>query len=170
MKVSILGAGSWGTALGQVLSENNHDVALWHLDQNFVSSISKSHSHPFLPGVKLNRSLNFTSSIEEVCEYGDVLISAVPSQVVRSVLQKLPNNWEKMVVSVSKGIENNTGMRMSEVICETLHLEAEDIVVLSGPSHAEEVSKKNPTTVVTACEDIDNARKIQRLFSSNGYR
>ena len=170
MKIAVLGAGSWGTALGQVLNENGHDVRLWHLEQNFVETIKQSHVHPFLPGVKLNHALQFTSSLEEICNYGELLVSAVPSQVVRLVLEKFPDNWEKPIVSVSKGIENNTGMRMSEVIAETLHLNPEEIVILSGPSHAEEVSKKYPTTVVAACKNIENARKVQKIFSNEYFR
>ena len=170
MKIAVLGAGSWGTALGQVLNENGHDVRLWHLEQNFVDTINQSHVHPFLPGVKLNHALQFTSSLEEICNYGELLVSAVPSQVVRLVLEKFPDNWEKPIVSVSKGIENKTGMRMSEVIAETLHLNPEEIVILSGPSHAEEVSKKYPTTVVAACKNIENARKVQKIFSNEYFR
>tara|TARA_B100002003_G_scaffold248057_1_gene280994 strand:+ start:19 stop:1011 length:993 start_codon:yes stop_codon:yes gene_type:complete len=170
MKIAVLGAGSWGTALGQVLNENGHDVCLWHLEPDFVDTINQSHVHPFLPGVELNHALQFTSSLEEICEYGELLLSAVPSQVVRLVLNKFPENWNKPIVSVSKGIENNTGMRMSEVIAETLHLSPEEIVILSGPSHAEEVSKKYPTTVVAACENIENARNIQTIFSNNYFR
>ena len=170
MKIAVLGAGSWGTALGQVLNENGHDVRLWHLEQSFVETINQSHVHPFLPGVKLNHALQFTSSLEEICNYGELLVSAVPSQVVRLVLEKFPDNWEKPIVSVSKGIENKTGMRMSEVIAETLHLNPEEIVILSGPSHAEEVSKKYPTTVVAACKNIENARKVQKIFSNEYFR
>jgi glycerol-3-phosphate dehydrogenase (NAD(P)+) len=170
MKIAVLGAGSWGTALGQVLNENGHDVRLWHLEQDFVDTINQSHEHPFLPDVKLNHGLQFTSSLEEICNYGELLVSAVPSQVVRLVLEKFPDNWEKPIVSVSKGIENNTGMRMSEVIAETLHLNPEEFVILSGPSHAEEVSKKYPTTVVAACENIENARNIQKIFSNDYFR
>ena len=106
MKIAVLGAGSWGTALGQVLHENGHEVLLLHLEQNFVETINQSHVHPFLPGVKLNHALQFTSSLEEICNFGELLVSAVPSQVVRLVLEKFPDNWEKPIVSVSKGIEN----------------------------------------------------------------
>ena len=118
MKIAVLGAGSWGTALGQVLNENGHDVLLWHLEQDFVDEISKSHTHPFLPGVNLRKTLQFTASLDDISDYGEVLVSAVPSQVVRSVLDKFPSGWKKSVVSVSKGIENNSGMRMSQIISE----------------------------------------------------
>ena len=170
MKIAVLGAGSWGTALGQVLNENGHDVLLWHLEQDFVDEINQSHTHPFLPGVNLSNTLQFTASLDQISDYGEVLVSAVPSQVVRTVLDNFPSGWKKQVVSVSKGIENNTGMRMSQVISESLKLDSEEIVVLSGPSHAEEVSQKYPTTIVAACEDIDHAREIQKLFSNDYFR
>ena len=170
MKIAVLGAGSWGTALGQVLNENGHDVLLWHLEKDFVDAINQSHTHPFLPGVNLATTLQFTASLDQISDYGEVLVSAVPSQVVRTVLDNFPLGWEKPVISVSKGIENNTGMRMSQVISETLDLPTEKIVILSGPSHAEEVSKKYPTTIVAACADIDHARNVQKLFSNDYFR
>ena len=121
MKIAILGAGSWGTALGQVLHENGSEVLLWHLEADFVDKINRSHVHPFLPGVKLSNKLRFTSSVDEIAVYGDMMVSALPSQVVRQVLSQYPGDWQKMVISVSKGIENKTGFRISEVILETLH-------------------------------------------------
>jgi len=170
MKIAVLGAGSWGTALGQVLNENGHDILLWHLEQDFVNEINQSHTHPFLPGVNLSTSLQFTASLDIISDYGEILVSAVPSQVVRTVLEKFPKGWKKPVVSVSKGIENKTGMRMSQVISEAIHIATEEIVILSGPSHAEEVTAKFPTTVVAACSNIDHARKIQELFSNTYFR
>ena len=130
MKIAILGAGSWGAALGQVLNENGSEVLLWHLEEDFVDKINHSHEHPFLPGVKLSSELHFTYSLDAIIEYGDMMVSALPSQVVRNVLDKFPAGWTNPVVSVSKGIENNTGMRMSQVISETLNLALDKIVVL----------------------------------------
>ena len=170
MKVSILGAGSWGTSLAKVLEENGHDVLLWHYKDEFVRQINNTHIHPFLSGVKLSNNLQFTSSLDEICEFGELLVSALPSQSLRSVLENFPDNWNKFILSVSKGIENNTGMRMSEVISQTLNLNNDKIAILSGPSHAEEVSSKYPTTVVAASSDILLARKVQQLFSNNYFR
>ena len=170
MKIAVLGAGSWGTALGQVLNENGHEVLLWHHKQNFVDTISQTYTHPFLPEIQLNQELQFTSSLVELCEYGGLMISALPSQVVRSVLTHFAENWENPIVSVSKGIENKTGMRMSEVISETLQLNPNKIAILSGPSHAEEVARKFPTTVVAASTDIEFAREVQKYFSNKYFR
>ncbi len=170
MKIAILGAGSWGTALGQVLHENGSDVLLWHLETDFVDKINQSHEHPFLPGARLSSKLRFTASIDEIAEYGDMMVSALPSQVVRQVLGQFPDDWQKMVISVSKGIENKTGFRMSEVILETLQLSADNIIVLSGPSHAEEVAQKYPAAIVAACIDINYSRDVQKLFSNEYFR
>ena len=99
MKIAVLGAGSWGTTLGQVLNENGHDVLLWHLEKDFVDAINQSHTHPFLPGVNLSKTLHFTASLDDIADFGEVLVSAVPSQVVRVVLEKLEgynlpeNHW-----------------------------------------------------------------------------
>ncbi|MEE2859009.1 MAG: glycerol-3-phosphate dehydrogenase, partial [Candidatus Neomarinimicrobiota bacterium] len=86
MKIAILGAGSWGVTLGQVLSENGSDVCLWHHEMAFVNAINQTHEHPFLPGFNLDSKMQFTSSLDEIFQYGDMLISALPSQVVRKVL------------------------------------------------------------------------------------
>ena len=170
MKIAILGAGSWGTALGQVLHENGSEVLLWHLEADFADKINRSHEHPFLPGLKLSNKLRFTASVDEIADYGYMMVSALPSQVVRPVLGQFPDDWQKMVISVSKGIENKTGFRMSEVICETLQLSVENIIVLSGPSHAEEVAQKYPAAIVAACTDIDHSRDVQKLFSNEYFR
>ena len=170
MKIAILGAGSWGTALGQVLSENGSDVCLWHHKMDFVKVINQTHEHPFLPRFTLDSKLQFTSSLDEIFQYGDMLISALPSQVVRKVLKKCNMPFDKPVISVSKGIENQTGKRMSEIISETLDTSNDDIMVLSGPSHAEEVIKKYPTTIVIASNDENNARLVQKKFSNDYFR
>ena len=170
MKIAVLGAGSWGSALGQVLAENNHNIKLWHANESFVNKINQDHIHPFLSKVLINKSIEFTSSIDDLCDFGEILISAIPSQGLRSVLSKFPKGWNRPIVSVSKGIENNTGMRMTQVIKESLNIDINEIAVLSGPSHAEEVFDKHPTTIVSACLDIHFARQIQNLFSNNYFR
>ena len=170
MKIAILGAGSWGTALGQILHENGHEVCLWHLEEDFVNSINETYVHPFLPELRLNSNLLFTSSLDEIFQYGDLLVSALPSQVVRKVLDQCNHSFDKPVISVSKGIENQTCQRMSQIISETLNMSINEIIVLSGPSHAEEVAKKHPTAIVAASNDENNARLVQKLFSNEYFR
>ena len=129
MKIAILGAGSWGTTLGQVLHENGSDVLLWHLEADFVDEINRTHVHPFLPGVTLSKELQFTPSLSAISGYGEILVSALPSQVVRQVFNQYPDSWQKQIISVSKGIENNTGLRMSELISETVDILHENIIM-----------------------------------------
>ena len=168
MDISILGAGSWGTSLGQVLSDNKHSVKIWHYNEKFISRLQSTHIHPFLPEFTLNKSIKFTSSLNDLLDYGDVLISAIPSHTIRSLYNQFPKNWSKLIVSASKGIENESGMCVSEIIRDCLNFD--NIAVLSGPSHAEEVIRKNPTAIVSACSNIELARKIQRLFSNQYFR
>ena len=170
MKISIVGAGSWGTALGQVLSENGHKPLLWHHNPAFVEEISTTRSHPFLAGYSIHPALKFTNSLEETTVYSEILISALPSQVVRQKFSNIPELKVKIIVSVSKGIEMDTGQRLSEVFEEVLQIGSDAFVVLSGPSHAEEVIQKFPTTVVAAGTSMENARRIQTLFSNAYFR
>ncbi len=170
MKISIVGAGSWGTALGQVLCENGHEPLLWHHNSDFVETINNSHRHPFLPEYSLHPNLKFTNSLEETADYSPILISALPSQVVRQVFSNAPALEDKIIVSVSKGIELDSGQRMSQVFEEILKIDADNFLVLSGPSHAEEVIQKFPTTVVAAGSSMENARNIQSLFSNAYFR
>ncbi|MDP6853807.1 MAG: NAD(P)H-dependent glycerol-3-phosphate dehydrogenase [Candidatus Marinimicrobia bacterium] len=170
MKISIVGAGSWGTALGQVLSENGHEPLLWHHNPEFVEEISTTHCHPFLSEYALHPALKFTHSLEETTAFSDILISALPSQVVRQVFSNIPELKVKIIVSVSKGIEMDTGQRMSQVFEDILQIDSDAFVVLSGPSHAEEVIQKFPTTVVAAGTSLENARTIQTLFSNTYFR
>ena len=159
MRIAILGSGTWGTALGKVLEENGSDVVLWHYKEDFVKNINCNQIHPYLPGIKLNSNLQFTSSLKELLEHGEILLSAIPSQAIRGVLKQFPNKWNKPIISASKGIELNSGMRVSEVISEVLELSYDKIIVLSGPSHAEELVRKYPTTIVAASRNKKYAQK-----------
>ena len=170
MKIAILGAGSWGTALGQLLQENGIEVTLWHPKQDFVNKVNSNHIHPFLNNIKLSNNLKFLCSLELVLKNVDMIVSALPSQVVRSVFTKIPFECNQPIISVSKGIENKTGMRVSEVIVDVLNIQLEQIVVLSGPSHAEEVAKKFPTAIVASGLDHSIAHKVQKIFSNDYFR
>ena len=170
MKIAILGAGSWGTALGHLLQDNGSEVLLWHLNADFVQQINSSHRHPFLPEVQLNDKMHFTSSLDEIASYGDMMVLALPSQVIREVLLQLPKEWNKPIISVSKGIENNTGLRVSEIVSQVLDVSLDDIIVLSGPPHAEEVARKYPCAIVSASKNQEFAQKIQEIFSNENFR
>ena len=170
MNISVLGAGSWGIALGEVLDQNGHNVLLWHRNGEFINKINRDRFHPYFSNYKLSKNLKFTDSLNLISNHAEILISAIPSQSLRSVLLKLPKEKYQIIVSTSKGIENETGMRMSEVISQTLNLENKKIVILSGPSHAEEVIQKYPTAIVSASTSINNAKYIQKLFSNEYFR
>mgnify|MGYP001261236996 CR=1 FL=1 len=170
MRIAILGSGTWGTALGKVLQENGNDVILWHYKKDFVKNINSKHIHPYLPGIQLNPKLRFTSSLNDLFEHGEMLVSAIPSQAIRGVLGQFPKKWNNPVISTSKGIELNSGMRVSGVISEVLELSYDKIIVLSGPSHAEELIRKFPTTIVAASSNKKYAQNVQSLLSNEYFR
>ena len=171
MKVSILGAGSWATALSIVLSDNNHQVMLWTRNSLRAEEINKSRvNEKYLSGVKIGDTTLVDTNLEKVAKFGDVVIIAVASQSVREVLlnTNLAIDKNKVIVNVSKGVEIGTLKRISEVVAE--FYPDNDFVALSGPSHAEEVSKRIPTTLVASSSNISAAEYIQDLFSNDAMR
>jgi len=144
MKVTVLGAGSWGTTLALVLFENKHDVNLWtYKPQQAEAMKEQRENKAFLPGIPLPPKLNIQTDIEASCHKRDMIVAAVPSQFLRSVIQKIAHlHLEQTIIcNVAKGIENNSLMTMSEVLEDVLkHERRENLAILSGPSHAEEVS------------------------------
>lgn len=172
MKTSILGAGSWGTTLALLLLENKHEVVLWTFDNEQAVSIrEKAENVQFLPGIKIPKEISITTDIEEACSNCDMIITAVPSQFLRSVLQRIAHLDLKdtIICNVAKGIENGSLMTMSEVLLDVLtHERKENIAILSGPSHAEEVCQKIPTMVVSASFKLRTAKIVQEAFT-NGY-
>jgi len=173
-KVVVLGAGSWGTALSIVLAENGHDCLLWSHRSDQANEIKIQHSNEkYLPGTVLPDTLTATSSLEEAANHGNIIVMAVPTKGIREVCRNL-KEWIKepvLFIHVSKGIEPDSLKRISEVIREEIpsHL-IEEVVVLSGPSHAEEVVLKHPTTVTAACDNILYAEKVQDLFMHGYFR
>lgn len=147
-KIGVLGAGSWGTALTWLLTNNGHEVTLWSIMEAEVEMLRTKREHTSkLPGVKLQESIQLTSNLEEAMADKDVLVLAVPSPYTRSTAQKMAPYLKKgqIVVNVAKGVEEHTLMTLSQIIEE--ELPEANVAVLSGPSHAEEVGKGLPTTV-----------------------
>ena len=170
MQISILGAGTWGTALASVLINNNHSVRIWHRKPEFVEQLAKNQIHPNLPNFELDSRIKYTSNLHDLENY-DALLIAVPSQVVREVLYDFTIlNKHKPVICASKGIENSSNLLMNEVISEVLSMDMNKIVALSGPSHAEEVIAEKVTTVVTACKNIETARLVRDMFANDYFR
>ncbi|MBI9072211.1 MAG: NAD(P)H-dependent glycerol-3-phosphate dehydrogenase [Melioribacteraceae bacterium] len=174
MKISVLGAGGWGTALAILLHFNGHKVTLWEFDKRYAKSLKRSRKNKlYLPGVDLPDELNITHSLDEAVQKQNMVVIAVPSQFVRSVLSSVKkiDFSDVTFVSVSKGIEKGTLMTVEEVIKDEFpNINDEHFGVLSGPSHAEEVSRRIPTTVVAASRSDDTARRIQSAFMCSYFR
>ncbi len=171
-KIAILGAGGWGTALATVLAYNSLDVKIWSHSEIEVENFEKfRENRRFLKGVKLPETLSFSVDLEDVLKGRDFIVLANPSQFQRSVLERAKKfiDPSSILVNVAKGIENNTLLRMSEVIREVLP-ECDKIATLSGPSHAEEVARKIPTVVVVASQNSSILPEIQRIFMNRYFR
>lgn len=167
MKVTVLGAGSWGTTLALVLNQNNHLVTCWSFDKNDVESIKKSKENKkFLPGIKIPDTINITNDLQASIDSAEVIIVAIPSHAVRSVVQSLDLSAKSDLiwVNVAKGIENQSLLRVSQVIEQAGKISPNNIGVLFGPSHAEEVSRGIPTAIVSASVNQETATLVQHLF------
>ena len=174
--IGVLGAGTWGMALARMLSNSGQDVTVWSAIKKEIDDLSSTRCHPNLPDMIIPDTIVFTKSIEEVCVQKDIILFAVPSVFVRSTAEKarqyIPDG--QIVVDVAKGLEADTLYTMSEVIRDEiqkdgLHPNAK-IVALSGPTHAEEVACDMPTTIVSACTDLDVAEKVQDVFMNTCMR
>ena len=170
-KVSVIGAGSWGTALAMLLAGNGHDTILWSHREEQAAELSKTREHKAkLPGVILPKELKIISNLEQAAKERDVLVLAVPSVAVRETSKKLkacalPG---QLIVNVAKGIEAHTLTTLTDMIEE--ELPGVHACVLSGPSHAEEVSRGLPTTCVVGARDKKTAEYLQNIFMSPVFR
>ena len=173
--IGVLGAGSWGIALALVLENNGHHVALWEFRADAAERLRETReAKEFLPGIIIPHAIEVAGNFRQACEEKDVIVVAVPSHVVRSIGEKLNNlTFETfpILVNVAKGVENDTLLRMSEVLNQTVNWASkEGIVTLSGPSHAEEVSRQIPTAIVAANENLHTAEIIQQIFMNEYFR
>ncbi len=170
MKIAVLGSGGWGTALAMLLLENGHDVSLWSYLPEESRHLAQTHENPLLPGVALPEGLRYTSDLACVRGCGAVVM-ATPSFGVRSTAAAIRSLLDPsmVLISVSKGIEKDTGLRMSELVREATGGPC-PVVALSGPSHAEEVARRVPTAVVSACADRAAAELVQDLFLNERFR
>lgn len=170
MDVAVLGGGSWGTALAVHLASKGESVRLWEVSRELAKALNEKRENvKFLPGVPIPGSVVISSSLEEVISSAEMIILAVPSHVMREVVKGVGAIKKKVtVVSAAKGIEDGSLKRMSQLIKE--ELPESRISVLSGPSHAEEVGRKIPTTVVASSEDDEMAKDVQKLFMSEKFR
>ena len=172
-KVAVIGGGSWGTALAHVLYDNGYQVQIFDVSPAKVKEINEDHINSFLPDVELPKDLTATTDLAEAVEGAEAVIVVVPSHAVRKAAKDIAAVLESdtLVISATKGLEENTYLRMSEVLAEELPAEfADKITALSGPSHAEEVIKDHPTTVVAANEDKELAQQVQDMFMTEQLR
>ena len=170
-RVTVLGDGGWGTCLAILLAAQGHQVSLWGAFPEYIAQVQKTRENlKFLPGVPIPPSVRLTGSLQEAWASPDWIIVAVPSRFLRQVLERcLDGPWKKsVVVSVVKGIDPESLLRMSELIRKTVPVER--LAVLSGPSISFEVARGIPTTVVAASEERSLAEQVQRLFTTNQFR
>ena len=170
MKITVLGSGAWGTALAMVLQENGHDVTLWSFLAQETETLRATYENPMLKGVKLPKELTFTNTYDSVAD-SDMVVFATPSFAVRQTARKAAEYLKEgtIVVSVTKGIEAETGLRMTEIIRQEIADKCK-VVALSGPSHAEEVGRRIPTGVVAASPDAEAAALVQDTFMNSVFR
>jgi glycerol-3-phosphate dehydrogenase (NAD(P)+) len=174
MRITVLGAGGWGTTLAILLSENAHQVILWSYRAEDLERMRATRENPdFLPGIPIPRSIGITGDLGGAIRNAEMIVAAVPSQYLRKVISRIAPEISPTltIVNVAKGVENGTLMTMSEMIHDVIPgLDPSRIATLSGPSHAEEVSRRIPTTVVVASEDIEAARLVQGAFMTPNFR
>ena len=170
-KVSVVGAGSWGTALAMLLCNNGHDTMLWsHREEQAEELRTARENKAKLPGVKIPEEIHVTSDLSEALIDKDVIVMAVPSVAVRTTAKKMSSyiRYGQVIVNVAKGIEEGTLKTLSEQIEE--EIPQANVAVLSGPSHAEEVSRELPTTVVVGAETEETAIYLQKIFMNDVFR
>ncbi|HET9136874.1 MAG TPA: NAD(P)H-dependent glycerol-3-phosphate dehydrogenase [Candidatus Kapabacteria bacterium] len=166
MKIAIIGAGGWGTALAKVAAERKHEVTLWTRSDERADELNTSRENiTYLPGIRIPTEISITSEGSNIAG-NELYMVAVPSQAVREITTGLASNISAgaIVVSASKGIERHTLKRMTEVLAETTDIPSDRLVSLSGPSHAEEVAKQIPTVVISASTNEESARVVQQAL------
>lgn len=170
-KVTVLGAGAWGVALGVLLADNGNDVTMWTLlEKEADMLISDRENKISLPGVKIPESIRITTDLEEAVKDKDVIVMATASRFVRTTAAKIKNfvRENQIIVNVAKGIEESTLMTMTDIISD--EIPGCDAAVLSGPSHAEEVGRGLPTTCVAGAKSAKTAKYIQDIFMNSRFR
>lgn len=170
--ISVLGAGTWGMALARLYSMNGHDVIVWSALNEEIETLKTTHRHPNLPFMDIPESIRYTTDIKEALINEEVIVIAVSSPFIRSIVKQMSPyiHENQLIVCVSKGIEKGSLMGLSEVIKDEIKsfskIEKTDVAILSGPTHAEEVAQDMPTAIVAACTDIDKAIYIQSITAN----
>jgi glycerol-3-phosphate dehydrogenase (NAD(P)+) len=174
MKIGVIGAGSWGTTLANVLAKKGHDVTLWVYEADLAERMQESGINDlYLEGIKLSSKLSYTNDLSVAAKDSQLILLVSPSQVMRHVLKDLKPHItdDCLLVSAAKGIENDTLLTMSEVLQEVLGEQvARRSAFLSGPSFAREVANEQPTAVAVAAENLEVANRVQEVFSTGYFR
>lgn len=173
MKISVVGAGSWGTAMACLLASKHQDVLLWARKPEFAHELQQARENKrYLPGISLPENLQITSELMAAVHGSDLIVLAVPSKAMRSIASQIKHNIQPktLLLTAAKGFEPNTYKRMSEVLAEEMADHAQNIAVISGPNHAEEVGRNFPSATVIAAENDDAAKQIQELFFCETFR
>ena len=174
MRIGILGAGTWGTALGMQLASNHHEVCIWSCFSEETEQLTATRRHPHLPESVIPESVDFTNDLKMLSRRADFILAVVPSVYMRNTIRELVPFLEAdtILVSAAKGIESNTLMTLTEVIRDELQKGGKHnrVCALSGPTHAEEVARDMPTLIVSASEDLEAAKDVQKLFEGTCIR
>lgn len=169
--IGVIGAGSWGTALATVVAGKGNQVRIWDVNEAHLKSMEENRENVnYLPGVPLNENIKIVYTAEEALKDADVVLFSAPAQHFRSALNSAKDyiGADALIINVAKGIEQKTLERMSQIAAEQLDMDR--YVVLSGPSHAEEVGRRLPTTVAAASKNLEAAEKVQDLFMTERFR
>lgn len=173
-KVAVLGPGSWGTALAQTLAENGNEVVIWGNNPAQIDEINTYHTNRhYLPDLKIPESIRGEKDLAAAVKDADAVLFVVPTKAMRTVAKEFAEIAENkpVIIHASKGLEQGTHKRISEILAEEIPEEKRDgIVVLSGPSHAEEVAVHDLTTIAAASDDQEKAKFVQSLFSNEYFR
>ena len=170
-KFAILGAGTWGTALANMLAEMGHEVEVWSPSGKEIDNLVNNRIHPHLPGCKVNEKIIFSTDVEKILDKKDYVLFATPSNFVRSTAERIKPyaNPSQIMITVAKGIEPKTEMTMSEIINDVLGKDY-NVIALSGPTHAEEVAVGLPTLIVAASENKKIAEQLRDDISNDVLR
>lgn len=169
----IVGAGSWGTAFAQVIADSNHDCLVWSRDKKIIEEINQNHTNQsYHPEVRLPRRIRATSDIQSALKESTHVFLTIPAQSLRGALKEWKSLFQPnvQIISLIKGLELKSDLRMSEVIKEELKVADGQITVISGPNLATEIIQRQPTATTIACSDLVNAEEISHYFASEYFR
>ena len=172
MNITVLGFGSWGGTVAQHLTTLDHNVIGWHPFPKEVEEMQSTGQHLLISQLKISEDIQLTTDLQNSLKDAEIVVVATPSHIVRSILGESAKHIkdDAIIVNLAKGVENDSLQTMSQVIAEAGGIDADRIVTLYGPSHAEEVALGMPTTLVSACEKSKTAKKVQHEFSSEKLR